>query len=136
MEIGIDLGGSHIGIALLDNGKIVQKDEVDIEYEENIKEKIKYYIDNKVKELTEKFNIALIGIAAPGNPVDNKIKNIVNLKIDEIDLGEVLGKYNINIKMQNDAKSAALAEKKYGSLKIIKILYFYVWEQVLVLLYF
>ena len=31
MNIGIDIGGSHIGIALIEDGKIVKKVEQDIE---------------------------------------------------------------------------------------------------------
>lgn len=117
MQIGIDLGGSHIGIGIIDDGKIIRKKEIDISYEENIKEKIENYIDTEINKILQQYDINLIGIAAPGNPKNNKINNIVNLKIDEIDLGKVLEKYNIKIKMQNDAKAAALAEKKYGALK-------------------
>ena len=117
MRIGIDLGGSHIGIGIIDNGKIICKKKIDISYEENIKEKIESYIDTEINNILQKYDIDLIGIAAPGNPKNNKINNIVNLKIDEIDLGKILEKYNIKIKMQNDAKAAALAEKKYGALK-------------------
>ena len=37
MKIGIDLGGSHIGIALInENNVIVEKNEMDIEKRENI----------------------------------------------------------------------------------------------------
>lgn len=120
MRIGIDLGGSHIGIGIIDNGKIIRKKEIDISYEENIKEKIESYIDTEINKILQQYDIDLIGIAAPGNPRNNKINNIVNLKIDEIDLGKILKKYNIKIKMQNDAKAAALAEKKYGALKDYK----------------
>ena len=120
MRIGIDLGGSHIGIGIIDNGKIICKKKIDISYEENIKEKIERYIDTEINNILQKYDIELIGIAAPGNPKDNKINNIVNLKIDELDLGKILEKYNIKIKTQNDAKAAAIAEKKYGALKDYK----------------
>lgn len=120
MQIGIDLGGSHIGIAIIDNGKIIEKKEIDIKYSVNIKEKIKEYINQEVERIVNKYNIDLIGIVGPGNPENYCIKNIVNLKIDEININEILGKYNIKIIMKNDAKAAALAEKEYGALKEYK----------------
>ena len=118
MKIGIDLGGSHIGLALIDNN-IVEKVEIDLEKIEDIEKYImsilNYYIDKFVKNN----NIELIGIASPGNP-DNAnicITNIVNLGIEKLDLKPISEKYNIPIKLKNDSKAAGLAEFKYGSLK-------------------
>ena len=52
MKIGIDLGGSHIGLALIDNN-IVEKVEIDLEKREDIEGYImsilNYYIDKFVK---------------------------------------------------------------------------------------
>ena len=63
----------------------------------------------------------MIGIATPGNPKNGVIKNIVNLNIKEFEienmLKEKINKYDIKIKLQNDGKCAALAEKKIGCLK-------------------
>lgn len=120
LKIGIDLGGSHIGIAIIDNGKILEKNEIDIQYEEGIKEKIEWYLKNEVGKFIEKYKIEQIGVAAPGNPKDNCIKNIVNLKIDELNIDKILGKYGIKTQIINDAKAAAIAEKEYGALKQFK----------------
>ena len=65
----------------------------------------------------------MIGIASPGNPKEGKIKNVVNLGIKEFDITSAIRKgfgkkgENIPIWLENDGKCAALAEKKYGSLK-------------------
>ena len=52
MKIGIDLGGSHIGLALIDNN-IVEKVEIDLEKREDMEGYImsilNYYIDKFVK---------------------------------------------------------------------------------------
>ena len=120
MKIGIDLGGSHIGIAIIDNGKIVEKNEIDIQYEKGIKEKIEWYLKNEVEKFLEKYEIELIGVAAPGNPENNCIRNIVNLKIEEINIDKILGKFGIKIQLINDAKAAAIAEKEYGALQQFK----------------
>lgn len=54
----------------------------------------------------------------------------------KLDLSNIYHKYNIPIKLKNDSKSAGLAEFKYGSLKNIKMQYFYAWGLVLALQYF
>ena len=59
----------------------------------------------------------MIGIASPGTPKDGKITNIVNLGIKELDISTILKfKFNIPVKVKNDAKCAAIAEMKYGAL--------------------
>lgn len=123
MKIGIDLGGSHIGIALInENNVIVEKNEMDIEKRENIGNEILAVIDYYINKFKQSNQIELIGIASPGNP-NNKdlcISNIVNLGIKKLDLSNIYHKYNIPIKLKNDSKSAGLAEFKYGSLKKYK----------------
>lgn len=43
MKIGIDLGGSHIGIGLVDEkGKIVEKKEIDLKQKENF-DMVRFY---------------------------------------------------------------------------------------------
>lgn len=120
MKIGIDLGGSHIGIALIkDDNVIIEKFEMDIEKNENISSEILAIIDYYISKLKENNNIELIGIASPGNPnnEDLSISNIVNLDIEKLEFKSILEKYNIPIKLKNDSKAAALAEFKFGSLR-------------------
>lgn len=120
MKIGIDLGGSHIGIALInDDNVILEKFEMDIEKSENISSEILAIIDYYISKLKENNNIELIGIASPGNPnnEDLSISNIVNLDIEKLEFKSILEKYNIPIKLKNDSKAAGLAEFKFGSLR-------------------
>lgn len=52
MKIGIDLGGSHISIGLLDDkNNIINKKETDIEKKEDIQNKIINYIDENINKI-------------------------------------------------------------------------------------
>jgi len=130
MKIGIDLGGSHIAIGLVNNNKIIEKR---IYYmSENNEKSVENYIVmciiNGIDDILNSTNkrlldIESIGIATPGNPQNGYIKNLINLGINKFNIKEALKQgleiqnTNIKIKLQNDGKCAALAEKRFGSLK-------------------
>lgn len=117
MKIGIDIGGSHIAVGLIENnGKIIKKIEEDIKTKENAKEYIVNYVDKAIQELSKNAVIDKIGIAVPGNSNNYKAKNLVNLNIKEIDFSYLIEKYNVGVNVINDAKAAGLAEKVLGSL--------------------
>ncbi len=118
MKIGIDIGGSHIGIGLVtEEGKIISKEEKYITETVNIEEKIEKFIIEKVTQIPDYKNIELIGIAVPGTVSDNKIIKAVNLGIGNYELANRLEeKLHIKVKLRNDAKCSALAEQKYGEL--------------------
>ena len=57
MKIGIDIGGSHIGIGVVDEkGQIIDKVETFIKDKSNIEEKIEKYFSNNSNIKFEKFN--------------------------------------------------------------------------------
>lgn len=124
MKIGIDLGGSHIAIGVINNdGFIIEKVEKRILAEEkkNIKGTIESYIIKNVKELREKYKILGIGIAVPGTIYGTEIIKSVNLGVENYNIVEKLeNEINIPIKIRNDAKCAAIAESKLGALKDYK----------------
>lgn len=124
MRIGIDIGGSHIGIGMVDsNGKIFEKVERNINLNHNLD--IKKFIENEIIntitnwENNGQYEIESIGIGVPGIVKNNKIMYSVNLGISDYDLVKELKKYvpKYNIKIKNDAKCAGLAEKRLGALK-------------------
>ena len=119
MKIGIDIGGSHIGIGLVDNnGSILLKEEKFIKDKTNIKEIIEEFITEKVIQMSLIHNVESIGIAIPGTVTENKIIKAVNLGLENYDLASNLEKIlKIPVKLKNDAKCAAVAEKKYGELE-------------------
>ena len=129
MRIGIDIGGSHIASGIVEkNGRLIAKESRDVDIN-NIKEEaraenlITDIINNEIRILLEKYDytygdISKIGIAVPGSPKGDKIRNLVNLNIKEYNIGKVLGeKYKTVVKIKNDGKCAGLAEKEYGALK-------------------
>lgn len=120
MKVGIDLGGSHIAIGVVNKGRIIEKVEKRILTNEKkeIKAVIEKYIFENVKEISKKYKVYQIGIAIPGTVTDNKIIKSVNLGIEDYDIVKELNKkIKLPIKIRNDAKCAALAENKYGCLK-------------------
>ena len=121
MKIGIDLGGSHIAIGVVDNnGVIIEKVERRILAKEkkDICSFIENYIYENINKLITKYKISSIGIAIPGTVNKTSIIKSVNLGIENYNIVERLKeKIDLPIKIKNDAKCAALAENKYGSLK-------------------
>lgn len=118
MKVGVDLGGSHIGIGLVDDeGNIIEKEDKIIKDKQQIQKTIEEFITEKVVQMGLTNTIESIGIAVPGTVSKNKIIKAVNLGIEDYDLAtkieEVL---KIKVKMKNDAKCAAIAEQKYGEL--------------------
>ena len=133
MKIGIDIGGSHIASGIVEkDGKILDKITKDIDSIKikNGKQAEKLVIDTiycEIEELIKRNNytigdITKIGIAVPGSiKKDGSINKLVNLHIENFDLASILKeKYNTNIKIKNDAKCAAIAEKRFGTLKRYK----------------
>ncbi len=125
MKIGIDLGGSHIGVGIIDEDKIIdtkQKNFTD-EDKQDIKKVIIESSISMIKNLLDdnkimKSQIELIGIASPGIISNGNIIKASNLGLVNFDLCEVLqNKMSMKVQLRNDAKCAALAEKKYGVLK-------------------
>lgn len=121
MKIGIDIGGSHIGIGVVDkNGKIVEKIEkrlTEVE-KKNIKKSIEEYIVSNSLEFMKKYKIQSIGIAMPGTAIDGVVLSSGNVGIKNYNLKEKLQeKIDLPITIRNDAKCAAIAENTYGVLK-------------------
>lgn len=127
MKIGIDIGGSHVGIGLInENGTIIAKEEQDLNNNSNennynqklvetIIELTTKILDKKKKDIKE---ISLIGMAIPGTVSESSIIKADNLHIKNFNIVSEINKYfNIPVMLRNDAKCAAIAEKEYGSLK-------------------
>lgn len=120
MKIGIDMGGSHVAIGIVnENGKIIEKFEKDIKtVGDQAKAEISTYIIEIISKIKENHNIEKIGIGSPGTPRDGVLTNLINLKIKEFDISSILIEhFDIPVLLKNDAKCAGLAEKTYGALK-------------------
>lgn len=123
MKIGIDIGGSHIGIGLV-NEKYEIIDKIDYvwstEEKKNIYKTIKKSCINFIEEICKINNISLqeiesIGIGFPYGNIKN---GIINLENEKIDLPKIIKeKLNIPTYLKNDVKCSSMCEKKIGNLK-------------------
>ncbi len=123
MKIGIDLGGSHIAVGIIEKNKLQYKIEEDLNKESNLLEKMKELITKTLMENQgAKEDIEKIGIACPGTISNGNVIKAGNLELYHFPLVEELKKEftNIEITLRNDGKCAAMAEKHYGSLKKAK----------------
>ena len=124
MKIGIDLGGSHIGIGLIEGVEL--KETVDVFFTEedrkDIENSILIHIKELIEELLTKTNVNIdeivsIGAACPGTVANGKVTSW-NLGLKEFDLKtKLIEMYNKPVTVRNDGKCAALVEKKYGAMK-------------------
>lgn len=127
MQIGIDIGGSHIAVAIISKrNTIIAKRQIDIK---NIKNEanIKQYIIENIKILISEVLkdvgapgcvISKIGIAVPGKVKNKIVYGIYNLGIKEFNLAQILEQYyGVTVNIRNDAKCAALAEKNIGNIQ-------------------
>jgi glucokinase len=119
MNIGVDIGGTKIRAGLVENGKVLKKDEIKHDLDISSEQLIENILI-LVNELTnKKENIDGIGIGIPGVlskdrstwiKVPNMVPQMRNTRFAEI-IGKKLG---VKAKMENDANAAALGELQYG----------------------
>ena len=120
MKIGIDVGGSHIAVGLVDTDmNITLKKEHDwiTEEKNNLFENIEKYCKKFIKQIIEENNVKIESIGI-GYPYKNIINGIIYKDGKEINLPEILYKeFNIPTYLKNDVKCSALCEKTLGNLK-------------------
>lgn len=125
MYIGIDLGGTNIGIGIVDDeNKLIYKDSIPTKKERGfngITEDIVTLISTIIKTNDiSKDEIKGIGIGVPGivNPQNGVVVNCVNLKWDNVDIKKAIeDKLNIPVSLGNDATVAGVAELVVGAMK-------------------
>lgn len=121
MKIGIDLGGSHIGIGLInEHNEIVLKKEHNWTPKEkdNLIESITNYTQNLIGEIIKEAEIHMIEKIGIGYPSKNIIDGIVYLEGKNFNLPAILKeKFHVPVYLKNDVKCSSLCEKELGSLK-------------------
>ncbi len=116
MHIGVDIGGNHVGIGIVnENGVIKEKqifnyanDEVTVD---DILNPVKSFIKNK-----KSAGIKSIGIGIPGITSGTHIDYTCNLPLSNIDVTDYI-KTSIPIHMSNDANCATIAEYEISDKK-------------------
>lgn len=119
MKIGIDIGGSHIAVGLVDANEIVDKKEYEWTKEEknDLFNSITKYSKKFINEIIQKKNVNTESIGI-GYPYKNIIDGIIYKDGKEYNLPEILFKeFNIPTYLKNDVKCSALCEKILGNLK-------------------
>jgi glucokinase len=117
--IGIDLGGSHVMAALVDDaGAIVLRAELDIEDQtfEAVVATIGTVADQVLAQV-KKSDVAAVGIGAPGNVelATGKIAYSPNLHWSDKPLGTAVGeRLGLSVHVANDARCATLGEHRFG----------------------
>lgn len=121
VKIGIDLGGSHIAIGVVNKeGKILEKVEKRLKgiLTKEVKKIVEETIINTVNGFKKEYKVLEIGIAIPGTVDKEEIVKSVNLGLNNYKIIDKLKeKIDLPIKIKNDAKAAAIAESTYGALK-------------------
>ncbi|MGD6870982.1 ROK family protein [Sutcliffiella horikoshii] len=119
LRIGVDLGGTNLRVALVqENGKIVR----DMERKTEAEKGPQYIIDvmmEMIRDIKGREYVKGVGVGCPG-PLDPKtgvIYNPPNLPgWNSIPLASVLEKsLSEQVRIDNDANVAALAEAKFGA---------------------
>ena len=97
MKLGIDLGGSHVGMGLISEDlKLIQTQHIDFQKKEKIQlEEIQEMIRQTIHKMLAEQNltkeeISQIGVAAPGVPKEDRIERIVNLRFENLSVSELL----------------------------------------------
>jgi len=112
--IGVDLGGSNLRVALVENNKIVKY--LKTKTPKTKKELLKQ-LSNYIEDLMEK-DIIGIGVSSAGPLKDGVIKNPPNLPLKNFNLQRFLEKkFKKKIVIENDANCVALAEFKLSCKK-------------------
>lgn len=118
INVGIDLGGSHVAIGIVDkNGKILDQYEKDFTVEEKkdlINVATKYIIEN-INMLKKQYSFSKFGIGVAGAISNGIILKSVNLGIVNYNIKQKLEEATkVEVIVKNDAKCAAIAEYKFG----------------------
>lgn len=121
MKIGIDVGGSHIAVGLVDSGNniVIKKEYNWTEHERNnlfnsVENYSKKFINEIIKE-NKNTKIEKIGI---GFPYRNIINGVIYKDGMQVNIPDILYKeFGIPVYLKNDVKCSALCEKSIGSLK-------------------
>ena len=121
MKIGVDLGGSHIAIGLVDNeNNLISKKEHNWTETERTKlfESVEYYSKKLIHEIineNKSVEIEKIGI---GYPYRNIVNGIIYKDGETFNLPDILYKeFGISTYLKNDVKCSGLCEKRIGNLK-------------------
>jgi len=123
--LGVDIGGTKVAVGLVDaTGEIREQSRAPMVTTGEPRgglDAVSRAIDGLFSKLGSRPEIEAIGVCAPGplNPLTGVVINPPNLPIwHNYPLAEEMrGRYGVEIKIDNDANAAALAETRWGAAK-------------------
>ena len=128
INVGIDLGGSHVSVGVVNNeGIIIEQFEKDftVKEKENILSVAIEFIVETINELKKKYEFFEFGLGMAGTISKGVILRSVNLGVENYDLKtELESKTGLSVHIKNDAKCAAIGEYQYGEIKQYNIILF------------
>jgi len=121
--IGIDLGGSKIALGLVSpDDQILSRRRIDTDADEGVDgvtARISAQVDSLKRDLPRGETVAGVGIGAPGllDPVSGDLYTLLNLPgISNTPFRAILqDKLSLPVKLDHDAKAAALGEFHFGA---------------------
>mgnify|MGYP001859508174 CR=1 FL=1 len=114
MNIGIDIGGTHIAIAVVEKSNIIlQKEKVyNHDFKINLLNSLENFIKDTITDILQEYKIEKIGISIAGTIQDNVLLYSTNLGLKNIDFRKILEPYfNIPVTVNKDSFCAGRAEK-------------------------
>lgn len=114
--IGIDIGGTSLKIGLIEDGKIIARQEESTNSFDLIKQ-----VETKVQDILSQNNLTIgeisgIGVGCPGIVINGNVIESANLNLSNCNLQEILrDKFKVPVVVKNDCDMATLAENKLGA---------------------
>ncbi len=117
--IGVDLGGSHVMAAVVDDGGAILERE-DIDVDSHASDDVLATIVKAVETVRERANeeVDALGLGSPGNvdPITGTVRYSPNFGWHDVPLGRLLHeKLGLTVSIGNDARCAALGEYLHGT---------------------
>lgn len=119
INIGVDIGGNHIGIGLVDeNGTIIKKEISDYKNHEISADQILNILNDFIlnNDLTD---VDFVGIGIPGFAEKTFVQYTCNMPLTGVEIRDFVHT-DLPIKVCNDANCAALAEHKLCGYENVK----------------
>lgn len=121
MKIGIDIGGSHVGMAVVEESKIIKQKEFiyDFNFKKDLRKNLESLLKNMISETMKEYTIEKIGISVAGRLQQGILTRSPNMpEMEGFDfIKELSSTFGLPVTINKDSFCAAKAEKEYGCLK-------------------
>ena len=119
MKIGIDLGGTNVRVALVDNNGIVNIIKEACKADKSVEETTGHIKDMIRRMITTEVKGIGVGVPSAVDPEKGIVYNVMNIPAwKEVHLKKILEKeFNLPVYVNNDANCFVLGEQQYGKAK-------------------